>query len=216
MTNPDIFVSVVYVFYVVAPAIRDELWLRLALFINSFGFAAWGLWIGSWPVVVANAMFCVISLRQMHRAWDERRPADLDEETATIGAMLFPKMTGRDLEILWNAGHRFDAASAELTKLGEDVESLYVVMDGDVHVELANGTQLHRSAPMVVGEVTTLSPHLTRATASVDVSNATVWKWAKTDLDELLKQRPTMTSPFLQGLSTQMADRIMREPALVG
>lgn len=215
MINSDVFVSVVYVFYVIAPAIRDELWLRLALFINSFGFAAWGLWIGSWPVVVANAMFCVISLRQMHRAWDERRPADLDEATASIGTALFPEMTGRDLEVLWSAGAEFTAASAELTRLGEDVNSLYVVMDGDVHIELADGTRLVRSAPMVVGEVTTLSPHLTRATATVEVTNATVWKWAKTDLDEMLEKRPTMTSAFLQGLSTQMADRIMREPALV-
>jgi len=206
MSNSDIFVSLAYVLYVVAPAIRDELWLRTALFFNSFGFAIWGLWIGSWPVVIANAMFCLMSLRQMHRAWQERRPADLPDNVRAIGEAIFPDMHQRDLEALWALGTETQIECEQLSTIGESLDELFVIMDGHVEVALADGTSLVRHAPTVVGEVTMLNQ-------DIRAMSARVWRCEKSVIDDFRTGRERFAAPFISGLSTEMASRVMRVPA---
>jgi len=210
MSNSDLFVSAAYVLYVVAPAIRDELWLRVALFFNSFGFAIWGLWIGSWPVVVANVLFCFMSLRQMHRAWLERRPADLPGDVLALGEALFPGMHARDLEALWDLGAEYVVGFEELTRLGDANEELFIVMDGSVEVELADGLRVTRTAPTVVGEVTLLNPDIAGATATVHTLGARLWRCPKAAVIGYQTDQPRFAAAFIGGLSTEMASRVLR------
>ncbi len=210
MSNSDIFVSLAYALYVIAPGIRDELWLRTALFINSFGFAVWGLWIGSWPVVIANILFCLMSLRQMHRAYNERRPAQLCVDAATIGAPLFPAMGERDLELLWKAGEDLYAENVPIITLGEEVDKLYILLDGDINVCLPDGSSYETSRPTILGEISALSANRSNgATATVTANNARFRCWDQQTLEYLQENRPTMVGPFLKGLSAQMAERVI-------
>ncbi len=208
VSNSDVFVSIVYTLYVVAPAIRDELWLRTALFFNSFGFALWGFWIGSWPVVVANAMFCVISLRQMIRAYEERRPVELPEDAAVYGTTFFPDMSRSDLKRFWQLGETLTLNHRELATLGEPSSHLYVVLEGATSVTRSDGSTIERPAPIVVGEISTLSADDRDASATVVTRNARVQAWDKADLSALQESHPSFTGPFLKGLARQMAGRV--------
>jgi len=212
MSNPDIFVSVAYLLYVVAPAIRDELWLRSTLFVNSFGFAIWGLWIGSWPVVVANVLFCLMSLRQMHRAWQERRPADLSENVRQVGEAIFPEMHPRDLEALWALGAEAQIECEQLSTIGESLDELFVIMEGHVEVDLGDGSSVVHHAPTIVGEVTMLNQNIVGATATTRAMSARVWRCEKAVIDEFRAGRDRFAAPFISGLSTTMASRVMRVP----
>ncbi len=209
MSNPDIFVSLAYTLYVLAPALRDELWLRTALFFNSVGFAAWGLMIGSWPVVVANVLFALISLRQMRRAFDDRRQIVLPEDAALYGAALFPTMLDQDLDRFWKLGQSAGIDNDTLTNLGEPATYLYAVLEGHVTVLLADGTALEQSGPSIIGEISSLAAASGAATATVIAQDARVHKWLKSDLDELQHSHPSFTGPFLRGLSAQMAGRVV-------
>lgn len=209
MSNTDIFVSAVYVFYVMSPALRDEFLLRSALFVTSLGFATWGLWMGSWPVVIANTLFCLLSLRQMYRAYQERRPVELSVDAATAGALVFPSMSDRDLQALWAGGHDYTAPEVNLTTRGERLDHLFLVLEGELLIELASGETIVRPAPAVIGEISTVSFAEDRAAnATVMAKNARMRVWEKADIVALQQERPSMAAPFLRGLSAQMATRL--------
>ncbi len=211
VSNSDMFVSVAYVLYVLAPALKQEFWLRAALLVNSLGFAIWGLWIGSWPVVVANTLFCLISLRQLRRAYLERQPVHLSVDAATAGALVFPSMADRDLDQLWNEGYEITTESMQIATRGELLDNLYLLLDGEVKVELSTGEVIIRPAPAVIGEVSAIALDGTRAgaTATVTAIDARLKVWDRATIVALQHDRPTMSAPFLRGLSAQMATRLM-------
>ena len=202
MSNSDIFVSVAYALYVIAPGIREELWLRTALFFNSIGFAIWGLWIGSWPVVVANVLFCLVSLRQMRRAYEERRPVELPPEATLIGTELFPEMAPHDLQRFYDLGQDLSISNDALLTLGDEPTHLYAVLEGNLWIHLPDGSIIARPTPAIVGEVGALLEG--RVSATVVANEARVHKWRRSDLDKLQRSHPSFTGPFLKGLSAQL------------
>ncbi len=206
MSNPDIFISLAYTLYVIAPAIRDELWLRAALLVNSFAFVVWGLWIDTSPVVVANALFGLVSLRQLHRAWQERRPVHLSEDAEAIYISLFDRMGRREFAQLWQIGHE-SANPGVITTLGEPVRELWVVIEGTANVELISGQRLERSGPTLIGEVTALSGRAA-ATATVTIDHGRLRYWSRSDLDALFAAKPNVEAHMLRGLSKLLAARM--------
>ncbi len=209
MSNPDIFVSLAYALYVVAPAIRDELWLRATLLANSIAFAIWGLWIETTPVVVANALFALMSLRQLYRVWSERRPVYLSDEAEIVHDAVFERMGRREFARLWMSGHDV-VDPGSLTTLGSPVAELWVVVEGTAEVFLASGERVHRPAPTLIGEITALSESDgAHATASVVVDRGRVRRWARSDLNELFAAHPDVEAQMLRGLSATLAARMI-------
>ncbi len=216
MSYPDIFVSVAYALYVLAPAIRDELWLRATLLANSIAFAIWGLWIETTPVVVANMLFSLVSLRQLHRVWSERRPVRLSPDAEQVHQTLFARMGRREFADLWDDGSEV-VDPGPLTTIGEPLDAFFVVVEGDAEVELVAGQQLRRPAPTLIGEITTLSGRTTAAaTASVAVPQGRVWRWTRNDLDDLFADRPEVEAQMLRGLSEVLAARMVEKEAGMG
>ncbi|MBT8200318.1 MAG: popeye domain-containing protein, partial [Acidimicrobiia bacterium] len=69
----DLYLNLAYVAYVIAPAIKNELWLRVLLALNAVAFSIWGTLIGNMSVVFWNGLFTVISVFAIVRLLRERR-----------------------------------------------------------------------------------------------------------------------------------------------
>lgn len=209
MSSPDIFVSLAYALYVIAPGIRDELWLRATLLANSIAFAIWGLWIDTTPVVVANALFSLMSLRQLHRVWSERRPVHLSDEAESVHSEVFDRMDRRAFARLWDRGEEV-INPGSMTTLGMPVNALWVVVEGTAEVALASGERLHRAAPALIGEITALSGSAgATATANVSLDEGRVRCWSRSDLDDLFASSPEVEAQMLRGLSETLAARMI-------
>lgn len=213
MSNPDIFVSLAYALYVIAPGLRDELWLRALLLANSIAFAIWGLWIQTTPVVVANLLFALVSLRQLHRVWNDRRPVNLTDDAEAVYGAVFERMGRREFAQLWANG--VDAIDpGVLTVLGEPLDELWVVLEGTAEVVLISGERVQRPAPTVIGEITALSGRETaRATATVVVDKGRARRWARSELDVLFASSPNVEAQMLRGLSETLAARMIAKEA---
>ncbi len=215
MSGPDIFVSLAYALYVAAPAIRDELWLRVTLFANSVAFAIWGLWIQTSPVIVANVLFALVSLRQIIRVWRERRPVELDPDAEQVFTEVFHRMGRREFAQLWESGREV-ANPGVVTRIGEPVTELWVLLEGAAEVTLASGERLTRPAPSVIGEVSALSD-TSLATATVVIQNGRLRRWHRHELNTLFEAEPEVEAQTLRGLSRTLANRMAeREIALWG
>lgn len=210
MSNADILVCFVYVVYIAAPSIRQEFWLRLALFTTSVGFAVWGALLESWPVIAANVLFCLMSLRQIHRAYIEMQPVTLSDGASQFGVELFPAMLDRDLQRLWESGKELHVEQEELLSLGVPSDFIYAVLGGTLTTVLATGLEIETSLPTIIGEVSTLSESTSgAASATVTAFDARVLQWSKSDIEDLQKVHPSMSAPFLKGLASQMAARLV-------
>lgn len=93
-----------YAVYVVAPLLKNELWLRILLTVTAAGFVVWGSMIDNGSVIFWNSLFAAISIFAIVRLIHERRSIELNEELAKIKSHLLPTVSNRDFLTFWGLG----------------------------------------------------------------------------------------------------------------
>ena len=96
MAGSDIHLAIVYLLYVGAPAIRDELRFRVLLGVVSLGFIVWGTWIGNLVTVIFNVLFASTSAWTVRKLLQERRPASLDADQRLVYDSFFADVAPGD------------------------------------------------------------------------------------------------------------------------
>ncbi|NNF65719.1 MAG: cyclic nucleotide-binding domain-containing protein [Acidimicrobiia bacterium] len=203
----DWFLNLTYVAYVVAPAIKNELWLRVLLMINALGFATWGLLIGNLSVVFWNVVFAGISAYGIVRLLRERREVPLPEGLAAIRDHLFKGVSNRNFLLFWSLGESADMADGKLTTHGEPVDRLHLLIDGGARV-IADGVEVAELGPhQFVGEMAFVSGECASATVAID-RPCTVHSWAFSDLETLHTLEPQLSLPLLSSINRDLANKL--------
>ena len=207
--NPEtILLVVVYAAYIASPLLPDELWLRLALAATSAGFVLWGAIIGNSVVVLANALFLVMSIRQVVRLLRQRRPVELEPELALLHDRLFPTMSARQFMLFWHLGEELVAEDAQLLSKGQTSPYLFALHAGEAAVQLDGGLRT-LAAPALLGEMSYVRGD--DAVAAADVTAVGVIecrRWRKDDLHRLNETHPDLVAPFLRGLGADIAGKL--------
>ena len=203
-----VLLVVVYAAYIASPLLPDELWLRLALAGTSAGFVMWGAIIGNAVVIVANALFLIMSVRQVVRLLRQRRPIELDGDLALVHDALFPTMSARQFLLFWHLGEELVAENVELLKRGESSPFLFALHAGAADVHLDSGIR-QLDAPALLGEMSYVRGAHAPATADVTAAGPVECRrWRKDDLHRLNQSHPDLVAPFLRGLGADIAGKL--------
>ncbi len=207
LDGDDVVLNFTYFLYVVAPLVKDELWLRVLLMCSSCGFALWAVLIENNYTLVWNLLFLLVSLRSIYRIVTERRPHVLSEAQERVRSRLFPEMSGRDFQKFWDLGEDHHAVGEQLTVLGEPVNDFWVFVDGEIYVDLSHG-RVNLKPVDTIGGVSYIMGEQELATASVFAVNAHLRVWGKVRLRALAHTHPELNAPFLSGLGRGLANKM--------
>lgn len=210
MTSANVVLTLVYLAYLLSPAIRDEFFLRLALMCTSMGFIIWGFMIDDgWVAIVANALFVIIGSRHLRRLYLQRQPVELTSDQEQVHEAVFGTMSPREFLLFWHLGRTDDHESGTtLITKGEALDDVLVVTSGGVVIEIGSG-DIHRVAPMLLGEMSYALGIDAVATATVRCDGPVeVRRWTKATLRDLQRSHPDLAVPFLRSIGANLAAKI--------
>lgn len=208
MTEVDWVLNGVYAVYVVAPLLKNELWLRILLTVTAAGFIVWGSMIDNGSVIFWNSLFAAISIFAIVRLIHERRSIELNEELAKVKSHLLPTVSNRDFLTFWGLGTVRDT-DAPLTTEGTRVDELMFILDGEASVQSGDREIARLGAMDIVGEMSFVTGAAASATV-VPVGSVRVHCWSRSELDMLGDFEPRLVEPLLTGINRDMAEKMRR------
>jgi CRP/FNR family transcriptional regulator, cyclic AMP receptor protein len=130
---------------------------------------------------------------------------DVDPQSALRSIPLFAGLDDGALGDLAGRLTSFEAPAGQvLVEVGQPGSGLFVIQEGEVHVELA-GRVVTRGAGDFVGEIALLTdrPRTARVRAA---TNVRCWALARKDFSRLLEDHPTIAVRMLPALADKLAD----------
>lgn len=205
LSTSDVLLTVVYMAYLLSPALRDEFFLRVALMITSLGFILWGVLIDNTVTVIANVLFVLIGARHIIRLYKQRQPVELNDTQRRINEEIFEAMSAREFLLFWHLGDEDFVESGELIRKDEKLDDVLVITRGDVIIELDSG-DLVKEAPILLGEMSYALGVDAAATATVRCEGEVeMRRWTKTTLRDLQRSHPDLAVPFLRSIGSNLA-----------
>ncbi|MFA3916118.1 cyclic nucleotide-binding domain-containing protein [Ruegeria hyattellae] len=184
MYGLDILVNIANVAYLCSYSVRDIFWLRVlsviggALLLPYYYLQAQPLWAAlGW-----NIFFIAINLFWIIRLLAERRPVPFSDEERRLYRLALRNLKERDAFNLFRMGQRASVPNGDsLLQQGQPVNSLMLIVDGEVDVEI-NGTRVDTLGPGRFLGSTALLSQDENFSAPVTVSTtkpttAYVWKF---------------------------------------
>ncbi len=207
MRGIDLFLNLAYVTYVVAPAIKNELWLRILLAINAIAFSIWGTLIGNGSVIFWNVLFATVSAFAIVRLLRERRIVVLPPDVESVRDSLFPAVSNRDFLLFWSLGETQRITDGSLTVEGQPVARLFLLVNGAASVRIRDEEVAQLGAHQFVGEMAFVTSQ--PASASVRITQPTsVHSWAFSDLETLNSLEPRLVAPLLRTVNRDLAEKL--------
>ncbi|NEP54438.1 MAG: cyclic nucleotide-binding domain-containing protein, partial [Moorea sp. SIO3C2] len=99
-------------------------------------------------------------------------------------------------------------ADTTLIEEGEEIDALYIVLDGQFTVSVEGRDIAELSGGEVVGEMSFLTRSLPSATVTA-VNDSVVWSICRHKLQEKLQQDTDFASRFYKGISIVLSDRLL-------
>lgn len=207
MSAIDVYLNISYVVYVIAPAVKDELWMRGLLMVNALMFAVWGLAIGNTSVAFWSVFFFGFSMFGITRLMRERRPVDLPDTLTSIRDAIFPTLANRQFLLFWGLGEDAELPPGPLVTEGEAVDRLLVLIDASATVSV-RGNPVAKLQPLqFVGEMAFVSGAPASATVTLDEVGNVHW-WAFSDIEILKALEPNMVAPLLGSINRDLAAKL--------
>ncbi len=148
-----------YVLLIASMAMRNMFWLRvLAIFSGLCGIAYDVIWLSNPVGVFWETAFTLTNVIQWLLLVREDRRLRLSLEEVAIWKAFFPNLTARECKKLFLASERLDwQAGQTLIRRGEKVGRIYMLLSGDVSIQV-DGREVSRCGPGdLLGEMSFLS-----------------------------------------------------------
>lgn len=140
----DVLVNVANVIYLFSYSVRDILWLRILTVIGALLLLPYYYFQPDplWPAIAWNIVFTAINIFWIAKLLLERRPVQFTEEERGLYQTALRGLKEREAFKLFRAGNWTSLqAGAHLLTQGREVDTLSLIVEGDVSVEL-NGKQV--------------------------------------------------------------------------
>ena len=209
MAGSDIHLAIVYLLYVGAPAIRDELRFRVLLGVVSLGFIVWGTWIGNLVTVIFNVLFASTSAWTVRKLLQERRPASLDADQRLVYDSFFAGLPPGKFVQLWAMGET-DLVSGPIITEGTSVHEVLVLLDGEVSAPRL-GLTLGHDGPIFLGEMSLVTGK-PATTTIVARDTARVHRWRQDDLRRLERDKPELSHALMGGIARDLVGKVLADP----
>ena len=191
--------------------VRDEIWLRGLLIVS---FLAGILYdavppVGPlWLVIFWLAVYVAINTYRIVTTLNERRDVKLDDVSAELREVSFPKFTPVEFSKLIRAGEWRTASPGEvLTREGEPAENLIVVQNGNLSVTVGDREVARLKDGAIVGEMSFINQM--PASATVTATGPTRYiAWPQDALRALLMRNPAMLSAIRLAFSAELSRKL--------
>lgn len=208
----DYFIHLANVLLLAAYCIRDILWLRLFAVASSlialpyFLFQPTPLWAAlSWSV-----LFVGINVFQAWRLFRERRPVQLTSEEEEVQRLAFGNLPPREVLRVVSIGSWTTTAVGEhLIKQGKSIESISLIVHGNVRVTKGGRTLGELGAGEIVGSALLMAGAVSDVDA-VTVESTRMLRWDLMTLERYLNAHPETRRVLQHHLACDLAGKVVR------
>ena len=186
MVAVDLLVHGAYVLFLASYLVRDILKLRLLSLVA--GFLLIAFFLAMRPTNLAsvawNVVFSIINIAQIYILLLERRPVRLSPEEHELHQMVFRSLSPREFKKLCELSAFREARPEErIVEPGRALDSLMVILSGEVHVRAKDGHVASLREGQFVGEMS----YLTGKAPVVEVVAARATRYASIGTEQLKK-----------------------------
>ena len=196
--------------YVLGFLFKNQLILRLLVFVSSFIYIAyyyiypetplWGAIIGSCLIILANLIGTISLL-------NDRLPFSINDEYIPIYKSLKGIAPGEFRRLMKVAEQHESSQNIVLTEEYKSPTHLYYLLDCEAHAE-KNGQQFTIPSGRFVGEISfILKGNKASATITID-KGCKYLSWEKSKLDNLLLNEPKLQQAFEASIARDMASKL--------
>ncbi|MEM9763120.1 MAG: cyclic nucleotide-binding domain-containing protein [Pseudomonadota bacterium] len=209
LLDASVFVHLAAAAYVAGYLIRDQLWLRLLLFIGTVFYILY-YWLEPetplWEAIIWSAVMAVANAWVIVELAHDRVGFSIHHSQRALYERFSPMSPG-DFRRLTRVAqfHEVDAETV-LTREGVRPTHLYFVTEGIIEIE-KKGMRFTIEAPAFIGEVSLLTETTASATTRVRPSVRYV-SWERGALTSLLGRRPVLRQRFDTLLNVDLARKV--------
>jgi len=207
----DAFGHVSYLLLAASYLVTDMAWLRALAIAGLLAEAAYfflasssPLWVGiGWALV-----FATINVGQLSLLLRDRLVVRMTAEERRLRERAFPALGTVEFSRILRIGlWKEFAAGTELTREGEPVRSIQLVVGGQLQVEVRGSVVARIGAGGIVGEMSFLSGRAASATTVVTEA-LRAFEIPQPALSRLLHAHPEMRAPLLAGIGSDLLTKI--------
>lgn len=200
--------NLAYVIYAVSGIYKDMLRLRVVLLVATGLFIAYGIVADIWSVFWWNIPVAAVHLWQTWQLIQQRRGIDLDAEAEAIRTLLYPDLSRTDYNSLWHASHECMFSEGDvLIVASEPVEAVYLILDGEVDVEVSDDLTVRLGRLRLVGEMSSVTGGDATATVTA-VGAVRARAWTKAALASLLLDNAEVERAYLRAIGTELTRKL--------
>jgi CRP-like cAMP-binding protein len=207
----DAFGHLSYLLLAASYMVTDMAWLRALAIAGLLAEGAYfyfasnsPLWVGiGWSLV-----FIAINVGQLGVLLRERLVVRMTGEERRLHARIFPALGAVEFSRILRVGQWKEfAVGTQLTREGEPVRAIHLVVGGQLRVEVKTTTVARIAAGGIVGEMSFLSGRAASATTVVTEA-LRAFEIPQQALSRLLEAHPEMRAAVLAGIGSDLLDKI--------
>lgn len=202
-----ITLNLAYVIYITSPVFKKMLQLRSVLLAATIVFIIYGIVANVWSVVWWNIPFGLMHVWQIMLLVRERMGVKLTDEDEAVRVLLTPGLEPSRFNVLWQAGTEHELTDQTLTRKGEPVDSVWLVLEGQVEVTDGTGLRLPLGPLSFVGEQSALSGDPATASAACR-GTVRLRKWDQDKLRELGRAHPDIRQAGVLAIAHDLSNKV--------
>lgn len=196
-----------YLIYAVSGLFRDMLRLRLTLLVATSLFIVYGIVSGVWSVFWWNLPVGSVHLWRVWLLLKQRRGVSLDAEAEAVRTLLYPDLERVAFNAMWHASQERIVHDEVLITKGRAVEDIFLILEGEVDVDVKPGLVVRLGRLRIVGEMSSLSG--ANASATVKANGfVRVRAWNKARFTELMEEDSEIERAHLRALGQELTRKL--------
>jgi hypothetical protein len=178
---------------------KDILWLRLLTVISLLSLIPFYYLRDDplWPAMVWGSLYIIVNLAQLWSLYLNRKPVHFSELEEEIYSLVFSSLPRRFFHSMFQLGSMEQVEKGTLLiKKSQNIDKLYLVIDGEAEVLLPKGDSRTISKGGFIGEQSFITGNTTSADVHIGADNTVLLTWSRETLSEYLNKDPVLSNAF--------------------
>ena len=192
---------------------KDILWLRVLTVTSLFSLIAFYYLRDNpmWPAVVWGWLYIIVNLAQLWMLYLSRKPVRFSELEEEIYHLVFGSLPRRFFHSMFQLGSMEQVEKGTLLiKRNQNLDKLYLVIEGEAEVLLLNGDTRTISKGGFIGEQSFITGNTTSADVHIGTDNTVLLTWSQETLSAFLDKDPVLSNAFDLVITIDIIGKLQR------
>lgn len=189
---------------------RDQVLLRSLIVVGDIIYILYFYYAPETPLwggILWSSLFVAVNLSMLWAILADRRHFKLTPDELRLFNQLGPLTPGQFRKLLRLCTMVQADGRTELTRLGEQVDHLYYLTEGEAEIEVENGSRI-RLSETFIGEIAFLTGNAASATVVADKGSRYA-RWPSAALRAELERQPELQKSVEQAINRDMARKVV-------